>query len=127
MPNFIRGVSEIASESPQPVFVFQDTAISGSPDIVKSIPGTLFSIQVDARLSTVPVFIQIFDNLTPVVGSTAADEIIEAAPYVITTADYTTSAGLGKSFSNAITVAATNILTGAVGPSANVVVTILYQ
>lgn len=129
MPNFVRGVSDGDMESPQPVFVFQDTGISSVPDIVKNIPGTLYSVQVDASSSLVPVFIQIFDASagSVSVGSTAADEIIEAQPFVITTVSYLTSASLGKSFVNAITVCGTTTLTGATSPTGSVSVAILYQ
>ena len=127
MQNFVRSAESENMESPQPVFVFQDTAISSTPDIVKGIPGTLYSVQVDNSNNSIPAFIQIFDNVAPTVGTTAADEIVEVQPFVITTFFYLTSASLGKSFFNAITVCGTNILTGAISPVGNVSVAILYQ
>ena len=68
MPNFQRSLSAGDIETPQPVYQFVDTSISGVFDLVKGIPGTLYSVQIDNSLNSLPVFLQIFDNVAPTVG-----------------------------------------------------------
>ena len=148
MTAFERGVVQENIESPQPIFVFNDTSLGSTFDIVKSSGGTLFWAQIDNSLNSVPVFLQLFDNASPTVGTTAGDEII-AAPagifqafhqiglstfsYVaipgssVTTITYLTSANPGKVFSTAITAAVTTSLIGANSPASPVSVTICYQ
>jgi hypothetical protein len=152
-----RLVTQINIETPQPQIIFQDTAIGSTFDIVKGSGGTLLWLVLDNSLNTTPVFLQLFDNASPTVGSTSADEVmlcpagsVMAVPkkgigsggYTITlsgfdliplpgtsitTASYFTGANPGKIFSNAITAAVTTSLAGKTGPVSAVVVTICYQ
>src|ERR1700674_5054060 len=84
MTVFERGVVQENIESPQPLVLFQNTAMSAIVDVVKASPGTLFWIQIDNSLNTTPVFLQLFDNASPTVGVTAADEVIWGAPGAVT-------------------------------------------
>jgi hypothetical protein len=80
MTVFERGVVQENIESPQPVFLFNDSAVSSVPDVVKSSSGVLYFIVFDNSLNPAPCYLQIWDlavgSIT--VGSTPADEVIWA-------------------------------------------------
>jgi hypothetical protein len=152
-----RLVTQINTETPQPQIIFTDTAIGSTFDLIKNSGGTLFFLIADNSLNNTPVFLQLFDNANPTVGSTSADEIIlcpagavTAVPKKalgnggflipiggfdliplpgtsVTTASYFTRANPGKVFSTAISAAVTTTLAGNTGPSSAVAVTICYQ
>jgi hypothetical protein len=80
MTVFERGVVQENIESPQPVFLFNNSAASAVPDVVKSSFGVLYFIVLDNSLNLDPCYLQIWDLAvgSVTVGSTPADEIIQA-------------------------------------------------
>ena len=78
---FEHGVTQTNVENEQPTLIYENTDSGSTFTLVKLGSVNIFWVQVDNSLNpSGPVFVQLFDNLTPVVGSTAADEIVFCPP-----------------------------------------------
>ena len=98
-----RLVSEIDVESPQPVFLFQDTAASSNPVAVSTSGGLLYYIVCDNSLNNVPVFIELYDAVVGAVSvpSSAANLVIFCPPGVFTPVRQTGVSANGLSITTA--------------------------
>jgi hypothetical protein len=103
MTDFLRSVSSENIESPQPVFLFQDTAASSNPVAVSASGGLLYYIVCDNSLNNIPVFIELYDAVVGAVSvpSSAANLVVFCPPGVFTPVRQTGVSANGLSITTA--------------------------
>jgi hypothetical protein len=127
-------ISHIDVQTPGNQFIFRDTSMGASPDVVSSSAATLYFIVIDNSFSARACYVQLFDAVSGVtVGTSPADAVIfvpgsaSLAPgSSIVTCIYMTAATPGLSFSNGILAAATTTPSGSTSPTVNLDVKIGY-
>lgn len=102
--------------------IVTDTALGSAPDTnVRNGPTSVFSIDIDNTLNSGPVWVNLYDNVAPTVGTTAPDFVYRVGaglrePFVCTN---------GSAFLVGLSMAAVNSAGGTISPTLAVKVSVI--
>lgn len=116
--------STTQNANPFAAVLFTDTNLTATADQnIRSGATTLYQVKIDNSANSSIVYLQLFDNASPTVGTTAPNMVLPCP--ASTSKTYVIDLSNGYPFVTALSLACTTLPTGAVSPASAVIVSLL--